>query len=70
MTRKAHGVLRQNTVVLDEPIPELEGCRVEVELWIPSEHDEKPATELLEAWRSWAASGGQGAIVDEQDGWE
>ncbi len=70
MTRKAHGVIRQNTVVLDEAFPEMEGRRVEVEMQelapdaLP--HDE---AELNELWNAWAAGDKQGPILDEPETW-
>ena len=70
MTRKAHGIVRNNTVVLDEDLPEMEGRRVEVELRVDAPQDElAPPTQLLEAWRAWVNSGDQGPIRDEPDAW-
>lgn len=69
MTRKAHGILRKNTVILDEVLPEMEGCRVTVELRLAPEEETRPPAELQEAWAAWAASGNQGPILDEPDEW-
>jgi hypothetical protein len=71
MTRKAHGVIRHNTVILDEEIPEMEGRRVEVELRVDAapEEDASSSAELRDAWSSWVESGEQGPIADEPDAW-
>lgn len=55
-------------VVLDEPLPEMEGRRVEVELRLAPDEEEAAPAALQEAWNTWAASGNQGPI-DEPDAW-
>ena len=71
MTRKAHGILRQNTVILDAAIPELEGHRVEVELRdaVTPEESAPPESELRAAWTDWANGQEQGPITGEPESW-
>jgi hypothetical protein len=69
MIHRASGILKKNTVVLDEPLPELDGCRVEVELHRTSDVEGPGATELLDAWNAWAAGNNQGPIRDEPEQW-
>lgn len=69
MTAPLKGLVRGNTVVLDESVPPLDGKRVLVVLE-PAD-DEQPADldrrKNLEAWSAWVASGPQGPIEDDDE---
>ena len=71
MTRKAHGIIWHNTVVLDESVPEMEGRRVDIEIRESESPEEAalPASELLQAWADWAQSANDGPISDEPERW-
>lgn len=69
MTRKALGTIHDNTVLLDEPLPDMEGQRVEVELRVVSAEDAPQLDELRRAWTDWAQGANQGPIVDESESW-
>jgi hypothetical protein len=60
------GLVKGNTVVLDESVPPLEGKRVLVVLE-PAEEPEANVDpqQNREAWNAWAASGPQGPIEDD-----
>jgi hypothetical protein len=60
------GLVKGNTVVLDELVPPLEGKRVLVVLE-PAEEPETTmdARQSRETWNAWAASGPQGPIEDD-----
>jgi hypothetical protein len=70
MVRRAHGVIRHNTVILDEPLPEMEGRRVEVDLRDESGDEAAPSNEeLRRAWAEWVDRSREGPIEGEPDGW-
>jgi len=64
-------VLRQNAIILDEPVPELDGRRVEVELREETAPmaSEPSQTDLSIAWLAWAAGDDHGPIAGEPEDW-
>ena len=68
---KRRGTVHKKTIILDDPVPELEGCRVDVEL-TPAERSSSlgASPEVLRAaWSDWATKAEQGPIEDEDEGW-
>lgn len=66
MAPSLKGLVKGNTIVLDESVPRLEGKRVLVALE-PMDMTETEAEpcRLLEAWQAWIASGPEGPIEDD-----
>jgi hypothetical protein len=64
------GVVRGNKILLDAPLPALDGRRVRVVVE-PVEDDavELTATDQERLWDEWETSGPKGPI-DEDDGWD
>ena len=67
MPRRITGVVHGNAVLLDDPVPPLEGRRVRVELEA-IDGEVTPTDEALRgAWQAWVASGPQGPLDDDTD---
>ena len=60
------GVLTGNTITLDAPVPELEGCRVLVALE-PEEELMLTQKEQREFWEEWSERGPQGPLDDDEE---
>jgi hypothetical protein len=61
----ATGLLQGRTIMLDEPVPPLDGQRVRV-IIVPADDDtELTAREQAPLWEEWVRMGPQGPIEDE-----
>lgn len=68
MARAMTGVVHGNSVVLDAPVPPLEGRRVRVELEAIDGEATAPPEALRTAWQAWVVGGSQGPLDhDETD---
>ena len=67
MVLRTSGIVRGNTVILDEPLSEMDGHRVSVEL--RKDPSAPTAEELARAWADWVQGGEQGPISDEGEAW-
>lgn len=61
----AIGVVRGNTITLDEALPELDGKRVRVTVASEARELELSADEQAGLWNEWIRQGPQGAIGEE-----
>jgi hypothetical protein len=69
MSRAVTGVVRGQTIALDEPVPRLEGQRVRVTLeGVPSVESELSVDEQSRLLREWAQRGPQGPL-DADEAW-
>jgi len=66
---ETRGTVHGMQVVLEDPVPSLEGKRVRVRLDVLDEERVLSPAEQMEAWRGWVDSGPQGPLEDESDGW-
>jgi energy-coupling factor transporter ATP-binding protein EcfA2 len=66
MATPVNGTLSGRTIILDEPVPPLDGRRVRV-LLEPFDEEDAALTpsHRLELWREWTERGPQGPIEDE-----
>ncbi len=60
-----HGRVEGKTIVLDRPVPALEGKRVRVVISADEEETALSAEAAKEAWSTWAARGPQGPIDED-----
>jgi hypothetical protein len=65
MTTTLKGLVQGNTVLLDEPVPLLDGKRVIVVLEPVEERPALAREEGTEAWRLWIASSPGGPVRDK-----
>ena len=61
------GVVHGNAVVLDDPVPPLEGRRVRVELEVIDGDVAVSGETLRAAWQTWLTDGPQGPLDDDAD---
>ncbi len=61
------GVLHQNTITLDAPVPSLEGQRVRVLIALEDEDLTLAADERARSWNEWARGGQQGPLEDDAE---
>jgi hypothetical protein len=66
---ETRGTVHGRQVVLEEPVPALDGKRVRVRLDVLGEERRLSPTEQAEVWREWVESGPQGPIENDSDGW-
>ena len=66
---ETRGIVHGKQVVLENPVPSMDGKRVRVRLDVLDEERMLSPAEQIEAWRQWVESGPQGPIEDEMDGW-
>jgi len=66
---ETRGIVHGKQVVLENPVPSMDGKRVRVRLDVLDEERMLSPAEQIEAWRQWVESGPQGPIEDEMDAW-
>jgi hypothetical protein len=66
---ETRGIVHGRQVVLEDPVPSLDGKRVRVRLDVLDEERVLSPAEQIEAWREWVESGPQGPLEDDNDGW-
>lgn len=64
----ATGTVRGNAIVLDAPVPELEGRRVHV-IVEPLPERAISSDENARLWSDWVAKGPQGPLEEGDDAW-
>ena len=66
---ETRGIVHGRQVVLEDPVPSLDGKRVRVRLEALDEERVLSPAEQIQAWREWVESRPQGTLEDDSDGW-